>query len=102
MAQAGHPALIYDWNCHRAAEQAVFHGRNIPYYGWHYPPFFLLIALPLAALPYGWSLLGYLAATFAGYAATLWKSCGMSAMRCSSRSHFPAYSRMRCMAKTDF
>jgi hypothetical protein len=71
MAHAGHPAAIYDWTRHRAAEQAVFHG--IPYYGWHYPPFFLLIALPLAALPYGWSLLVYLAATFAGYAATLWR-----------------------------
>jgi len=73
MAQAGHPAAIYDWSRHRAAESAVFGGRNIPYYGWHYPPFFLLIALPLAALPYGWSLLAYLAATFAGYAATLWR-----------------------------
>jgi hypothetical protein len=73
MAHAGEPAAIYDWARHRAAEQAVFGGRNIPYYGWHYPPFFLLIALPLAALPYGWSLLVYLAATFAGYAATLWR-----------------------------
>jgi len=71
MAHAGHPAAIYDWARHRAVEQSVFGGRNIPYYGWHYPPFFLLIALPLAALPYGWSLLVYLAATFAGYAATL-------------------------------
>jgi hypothetical protein len=71
MAHAGHPAAIYDWNKHRAAEQALFGG--IPYYGWHYPPFFLLMALPLAAIPYGWSLLVYLAATFAGYAATLWR-----------------------------
>jgi hypothetical protein len=36
MAQAGHSAAIYDWNQHRAAESAVFGGRNIPYYGWHY------------------------------------------------------------------
>lgn len=51
----------------------MFGGRSIPYYGWHYPPFFLLMALPLVALPYGWSLLVYLAATLAGYAATLWR-----------------------------
>jgi alpha-1,2-mannosyltransferase len=73
MVHSGHAAAIYDWPQHHAAEMAVFHGRAIPYYGWHYPPLFLLIVLPLAALPYGVALLAYLSVTFAGYAATLWR-----------------------------
>lgn len=32
-------------------ERAIF-GQATPVYGWHYPPFFLLIATPLAHLPY--------------------------------------------------
>ena len=32
-------------------EQAIF-GQATPLYGWHYPPFFLLVAAPLAYLPY--------------------------------------------------
>ena len=32
-------------------EQAIF-GPATPLYGWHYPPFFLLVAAPLAHLPY--------------------------------------------------
>jgi len=73
MARDGHAAQVYDWPTHHRAEQAVFPGRDIPYYGWHYPPLFLLIALPLAALPYAWSLLFYLAATLAAYTATMWR-----------------------------
>ncbi len=73
MAQNGDAPAIYDWAKHHAAEQAVFGGRTIAYYGWHYPPLFLLIALPLALLPYAWSLLFYLGATFAGYAGVMWR-----------------------------
>ena len=73
MAREGHASQVYDWPTHHHAEQAIFAGRDIPYYGWHYPPLFLLIALPLAALPYVWSLLFYLAATLAAYAAALWR-----------------------------
>ena len=31
--------------------QAIF-GVNTPVYGWQYPPFFLLVAAPLALMPY--------------------------------------------------
>ncbi|MFL6796222.1 MAG: glycosyltransferase family 87 protein [Xanthobacteraceae bacterium] len=34
-----------------ARERAIF-GETTPFYGWHYPPFFLLLAAPLAAMPY--------------------------------------------------
>jgi alpha-1,2-mannosyltransferase len=48
-------------------ERAIF-GPATPFYGWHYPPFFLLVAVALAQLPYipalilwqGASLLFYL------------------------------------------
>ena len=73
MAFAGDAHSIYDWDKHHAAEQAVFGGRDIPYYGWHYPPLFLLIAAPLALLPYAWSLLLYLGTTLAGYAGVMWR-----------------------------
>lgn len=40
---------------HHAAEKAVF-GPSAPLITWHYPPIFLLIAVPLAHLPYLWAL----------------------------------------------
>lgn len=73
MAANGHAPAIYDWAKHHQAEQAVLGGREIPYFGWHYPPLFLLIALPLSLLPYAWSLLLYLGATLAGYTAVMWR-----------------------------
>ena len=52
LALAGHPAQIYDPAAHYAAQQAAFHDPKIPFYGWHYPPMFLLAASLLALLPY--------------------------------------------------
>ena len=65
MALQGHSADIYDYDRHALAEQAAVHDANIPYFGWHYPPMFLLLALPLALLPYAYALILYMAATFA-------------------------------------
>lgn len=31
-------------------------GEHTPFYGWHYPPFFLMVASLLAMLPYLWAL----------------------------------------------
>ena len=47
-AEAYAPALQH------AAEKAVFDGREVPFYGWHYPPFFFAIAVLVAAVPYGY------------------------------------------------
>ncbi|HEY5411604.1 MAG TPA: glycosyltransferase family 87 protein [Caulobacteraceae bacterium] len=52
LALAGHPASVYDPAAHYAAQQAAFHDPGIPFYGWHYPPMFLLVASLLALLPY--------------------------------------------------
>ena len=52
LALADQPAGVYDYNIHHEAQKAAFGGEHVPYYGWHYPPMFLLAALPLALLPY--------------------------------------------------
>lgn len=52
----GRAAEVYDMAAHYARQQQIF-GPAIPYYGWLYPPIFLLIATPLASLPYTAALL---------------------------------------------
>ena len=64
-AEAYAPALQH------AAEKAVFDGRAVPFYGWHYPPFFFAIAVLVAAVPYAWGLAIWLVASFAAYLATI-------------------------------
>src|SRR5471032_2902889 len=52
----GQPAQAYETALQHAAEKAVFEGREVPFYGWHYPPFFFAVAALVATLPYGWGL----------------------------------------------
>ncbi|MGA2054556.1 MAG: glycosyltransferase family 87 protein [Bradyrhizobium sp.] len=66
----GCAADAYDPVLQHAAEKAVF-GRDVPFFGWHYPPFFLGVAFLVAALPYAWGLSVWLAASFAAYLATI-------------------------------
>lgn len=47
----GRPELPFDGLAQHARERAIFGGAT-PFYGWHYPPFFLFIAALLALLPY--------------------------------------------------
>jgi alpha-1,2-mannosyltransferase len=49
-----------------AREQAIF-GVTTQFYGWHYPPYFLFVAAPLALLPYGLALAVWQAVTLALY-----------------------------------
>ncbi len=51
LAHHGVPAAAYDPVRHHHQEQVNF-GPQTPFYGWHYPPFFLVIADALAHLPY--------------------------------------------------
>jgi len=51
----GEPTAPFDITRQWAQEKEIF-GAKTPLYGWHYPPFFLLIAAPLAHLPYSWAL----------------------------------------------
>lgn len=51
LANQGDAPAAYDWQKHHAVEIAVA-GKDIGYYGWHYPPFFLFLAQAFAKMPY--------------------------------------------------
>jgi hypothetical protein len=77
MADEGRAAEAYDWNKHRAVQNAALpwhDGVEIPYYGWHYPPMFLMVAGLLALLPYGGALLAWMAVTLPLYVAAVRKA----------------------------
>jgi hypothetical protein len=67
----GRPAEAYEPALQHAAENAVFGGREMPFYGWHYPPFFFAVAVLVAAVPYAWGLAIWLAAGLAAYLAVI-------------------------------
>jgi len=67
----GRPAEAYEPARQHAAEKAVFGGREVPFYGWHYPPFFFLIAFLVASVPYAWGLSIWLVASLAAYLAVM-------------------------------
>ena len=67
----GRPAEAYEPALQHAAEKAVLGGREVPFYGWHYPPFFFAVAVLVAAVPYAWGLAIWLAASFAAYLAVM-------------------------------
>ena len=65
MADHGRAAAAWDWPSHHRVQQAL-HGRaDIPFYGWPYPPPFLLVAALLALLPYTAALAVWQAGTLA-------------------------------------
>jgi hypothetical protein len=68
MALDGHAVQAWDWGAHHQVQRALHGDPNVPFYGWHYPPPFLLVAGLLALLPYLAALLIWQAATLAGAA----------------------------------
>jgi hypothetical protein len=70
LALEGHTAGIYDIAAHYAREQQIL-GPATPYYSWLYPPIFLLLAVPLALLPYSIALIVWQGASFALYLAVI-------------------------------
>lgn len=70
LALEGRAIEVYDGAVHYAREQQLF-GERTPYYAWFYPPIFLLIAAPLAALPYGLALAVWQAASGLFYGMTI-------------------------------
>jgi alpha-1,2-mannosyltransferase len=62
----GNPAAPFDPAHQYAREQQIF-GAATPFYGWHYPPFFLFIAAALALLPYPLALAVWQALTLCLY-----------------------------------
>jgi glycosyl transferase family 87 len=67
----GRPAEAYQPALQHAEEKAVFGGREVPFYGWLYPPFFFSVAFLVASLPYAWGLAVWLAASLAAYLAAM-------------------------------
>ncbi len=68
---ADRPAEAYEPALQHAAEKATFGGRDVPFYGWHYPPFFFAVAVLVAAVPYAWGLSIWLVAGLAAYLAVI-------------------------------
>lgn len=65
MADQGRAAQAWDWPTQHQVQKAVHHDADIPFYGWHYPPPFLIIATLLAQLPYVAALLIWQGTTLA-------------------------------------
>jgi len=70
LALDGAPEAGFDPPKQFAREQALF-GKDTQFYGWHYPPFFLLVAAPLAELPYLPALMLWQLASLALYLAAM-------------------------------
>jgi alpha-1,2-mannosyltransferase len=66
----GRAGDVYDMALHYAREQQIF-GAATPYYGWLYPPIFLLVAVPLAFMPYPLALAIWQGGSFAFYLAVI-------------------------------
>ena len=59
LALAGEPEAAFDYGRHYEVQRAALPygvGQEAPYFGWPYPPHFLLAAALLALLPYGAAL----------------------------------------------
>src|SRR5579871_2929011 len=69
-ALAGDAKAAYDPAAHFARERALF-GAATPFYAWQYPPVFLLVAAPLASLPYLPALLLWQGSSFLLYLAAM-------------------------------
>ena len=76
MALDGQAADVWNWDTHFAVQRALHGPRLVEYYGWHYPPPFLLLAAALATLPYLPALALWQAATLIPFAALIRRMTG--------------------------
>ena len=67
----GKAADAYDPPLQHAMEKTVFDGRDVPFFGWHYPPFFFAIAAITASLPYAGGLALWVFSSLAAYLAVM-------------------------------
>ncbi len=65
-ALEGRPEAPFEPPLHHARQKQIF-GEETPFFGWHYPPFFLFVAALLALLPYVPALLVWQGATLPLY-----------------------------------
>jgi len=67
----GEPERPFDGRSQHAREREIF-GAGTPFYGWHYPPFFLFVAGALASMPYLLALAVWQGVTLALYLWAMW------------------------------
>jgi arabinofuranan 3-O-arabinosyltransferase len=68
---SGHPEAVYDWPVHKLVEQSAVGHPFAGYYGWHYPPTFLFVAVALSLLPYRIAYVVWAFGTFPAYLAAI-------------------------------
>jgi hypothetical protein len=73
MALEGRAAEVYDWALHARAQKAAHGTEAVPFFGWHYPPLFLLVAAALAPMSYILSLVVWQLTTLAAAALVIWR-----------------------------
>lgn len=71
LANGAAPAAPYDHRLLGAIQAATFHGADIGFTPFPYPPVFLLVCLPFGALPYASALAIWLTTTGAAYVMVL-------------------------------
>jgi hypothetical protein len=67
LASVGHAASVYDWGVHKLVEQTAVGHPFAGYFGFHYPPTFLFVAVALSMLSYGTAYTGWALGTFPAY-----------------------------------
>ncbi|HJR83533.1 MAG TPA: glycosyltransferase family 87 protein [Sphingomicrobium sp.] len=73
MALEGSAAKTWSWPDHFAVQQWVHNKADVDFFGWHYPPPFLLVASLLALMPYVPALITWQIATLAPFAWLMWR-----------------------------
>jgi arabinofuranan 3-O-arabinosyltransferase len=68
---SGHAAAVYDWTAHKLIEESAVGHSFDGYFGWHYPPTFLFVAVLLALLPYTTAYMLWTLGTFPAYLAAV-------------------------------
>ena len=84
----GRAGAPFDPALQHAREQEIF-GDATPFYGWHYPPYFLFVAAALATMPYWLALAVWQATTLALYLLTI-RAIVLSAPRGENGGDAPA------------
>lgn len=73
MALEGSAAKAWSWPDHFAVQQWVHHKKDVDFFGWHYPPPFLLVAAILALFSYVPALIIWQVATLAPFTWLMWR-----------------------------
>ncbi|HZL00036.1 MAG TPA: glycosyltransferase family 87 protein [Caulobacteraceae bacterium] len=71
LARDGHALSAYDGRLQHAAEVATVGHQYQGYFGWNYPPSFLLVMVVLAGLPYAVAFVAWVASTLALYVVSI-------------------------------